>query len=96
MISPPDILACRHCGKSLELGKGEFYLVRIEAMADPSSPRFEIRDVADIAKEVDALLKRLKDMPEEEAVSQVFMRIFMYLCNTCYCQWINDATNTKK
>jgi len=35
-----DVLSCAKCGAELTPGKGDFYVVRIEAVADPSPPSF--------------------------------------------------------
>jgi hypothetical protein len=43
---PP--LLCDRCGVELTPGKGDFYVVRIEAVADPTPPRFTEEDLAHV------------------------------------------------
>ncbi len=82
---------CLRCAAQLTPGKGNFYVVRILAVADPYPPRFEEEDLQlDIESEVDALLGEMQGMSEEELTDQVFRRLTIHLCSTCYTDWIED------
>jgi hypothetical protein len=88
----PDMpLLCSRCGANLTPGDGSFYWVRIEAMADPTPPSFTEEDLhRDTGKEIQQLMDRLGDLSAQEALDQVYRRLFLYLCGPCYRQWIED------
>jgi hypothetical protein len=96
MTQASEPLFCDHCSRILTPGQGEFYVVRIEAVADPTPPRIadDDQDVAEIGRQISALLERLSDLSEQEAMDQVFRRVVLYLCNGCYGRWIENPTNS--
>jgi hypothetical protein len=62
-------LFCERCGAEVEPGKGEFYVVRIEAFADPTPPSITAEDLQrDIAAEIERLLASMRDLSEQEAM----------------------------
>ena len=82
-------LFCQRCGAELEPGQGEFYVVRIEALADPTPPSITVEDLQrDIAGEIERLLATMRDLSEQEAMDQVYRKMTLYLCNQCYRRWI--------
>jgi hypothetical protein len=82
---------CERCGVPVDPGRGDFYLVGIVAVADPSPPAFTEEDlVRDVGKEIDRLLGRLKDVDEQGAMDQVYRRKVIALCAPCYSEWIED------
>jgi len=82
---------CRRCRVELTPGHGSFYVVRIEAFADPTPPRFTEEDLQrDTRAEIDRLLSQLQDLSEQEAMDQVYRRMTIYLCAPCYRQWIEN------
>ncbi len=89
----------RHCvataaGLILKPGEGSFYLVRIEAMADPTPPSFSEADLhRDFKAEIRRLLRQMRDLSEREAMDQVYRRLILYLCNPCYRQWIENPVD---
>jgi len=84
---------CRRCAAELTPGKGDFYVVRILAVADPYPPHFDEEDLhRDIEAEVDGLLAEMSDMDEQELTDQVFRRLTIHLCSKCYADWIEDPT----
>ncbi len=90
---PP--LFCDRCSKALHPGRGEFYEVRIDAVADPSPPIINEEDLdRDIGLEIERLIATLNDMTEREALDQVHRRLTLYLCNACYRLWIENPTGT--
>jgi hypothetical protein len=92
MTDEPAPLFCDGCSTPLTPGRGDFYVVRIEAVADPTPPNLETRDAESLSAEIDRLFKRLGTFTEQEAVDQVFRRVVLYLCTTCYERWIEDPT----
>jgi hypothetical protein len=86
-------LFCHRCAKQLEPGRGELYLVRIEAIADPNPPVITKEDLErDTMQEINRLVESMRDMSGQEAMDQVYRRITLYLCNACYQRWIEDPT----
>jgi hypothetical protein len=86
-------LLCHRCAAELEPGKGEFYVVRIEAFADPTPPTITEEDLKrDIVGEIERLIEAMRDLSEQEALDQVYRRMTVYLCNACYRQWIESPT----
>lgn len=82
-------LLCLRCGAILERGEGKFYVVRIEAFADPSPP--VIRDdetLEGLAAEWETLLAQMDDQSERELLDQVYRRLTLLLCTPCYRSWI--------
>ena len=85
-------LVCHRCGCPLTPGEGNFYVVRIEAFADPTGPNIDLEQASrmDIAAEIERLIDELKDMTEQELMDQVYRRLTIHLCGPCYRQWIED------
>jgi hypothetical protein len=87
-------LLCTRCLKTLEPGRGEFYVVYIEAIADPTPP---ILDGANLERDYRAdwrqIVAALKDTSPQEALDQVYRRVVIHLCNACYRDWIEDPAN---
>lgn len=86
-------LLCHRCGQTLRMGRGEFYVVRIEAVADPSPPEFDPEDLEqDFASEIERLLKSMEGLSEQEALDQVYRKLTLHLCTGCYAVWIEKPT----
>lgn len=90
-------LLCHKCGCDLTPGEGNFYVVRIEAIADPTPPVYDEDEftrwtAADIDAEINALLEKMKDLTEQEMMDQVFRRLTIHLCGRCYRTWIENPT----
>jgi hypothetical protein len=82
---------CQRCQRELVRGDGSFYVVRIEAFADPTPPHFTEEDLArDPRAEMDRLLDEMRHLSEQEAMDQVYRTLTIYLCRPCYCQWIEN------
>lgn len=88
----PTHLLCHRCGAMLSPGEGDFYVVRIEAFADPTPPSFSDEQLAEMdpAAEIDRLIDQMKDMTEQELLDQVYRRLTIHLCGPCYRRWIED------
>jgi len=86
-----DPLSCARCGAELTPGRGDFYVVRIEALADPSPPCFSEEDLKrDPRAEIERLIEQMGSLSEQELLDQVYRRLIVYLCGPCYRQWIED------
>lgn len=88
-------LLCHRCGAVLTPGRGDFYVVKIEAVADPSPPEFTPEDFwRDTGEEIDRLIERMSEMSERELAEQVYRRMTLHLCGRCYRRWIEDPTGS--
>jgi hypothetical protein len=84
-------LFCDRCQLQLEPGRGDFYVVRIEAMADPSPPALTEEDhKIDYRAEIARLIEQLRDVSPQEAMDQVYREVTIYLCGRCYRGWIEN------
>ncbi len=84
-------LVCLRCGSELTTGEGSFYVVKIEAYADPSPPTITgDEDPGSIAVEFDALVAQLSELSEQELMDQVYRRMVVLLCRRCYTSWIDN------
>ncbi|MHC4982014.1 MAG: hypothetical protein ACYTF6_02460 [Planctomycetota bacterium] len=84
-------LFCHKCGAELSPGAGNFYVIRIEAFADPTPPSLA-EDFADfdVSAEIDRLIDQMRDMSEQELMDQVYRRLTIHLCGRCYGDWIEN------
>jgi hypothetical protein len=90
-------LLCHRCGCDLQPGEGNFYVVRIEALADPTPPRFDHNDLQgmtgwEIDAEINRLIDDMKELSERQMMDQVFRRLTLHLCRRCYEPWIENPT----
>ncbi len=86
-------LFCDRCMKELVPGRGQLYVVTIEAVADPTPPVFSEEDLArDLRGEINELVEQLRDVSERESMDQVHRRVTIYLCVACYGDWIENPT----
>ena len=86
-------LFCDRCSVELKPGKGNFYLIKIEAIADPTPPDISEADVSgDVRNHIERLLAQMQELSAQEAMDQVYRRLTLYLCNSCYRRWIESPT----
>jgi hypothetical protein len=93
MSAPSDRAAfiCDRCQAAVHPGRGDFYVIRIEAFADPMPPEITDEDLArDHRREIETLLARLEGLTEQELLDQVYRRLNLILCSRCYAEWIVD------
>jgi hypothetical protein len=84
-------LLCSRCLKTLQTGRGEFFVVNIEAIADPTPPEITSGDLErDYRADWREIVAALKDTSPQEALDQVYRRLVIHLCNTCYRDWIEN------
>ncbi len=84
-------LFCARCVKRLFAGQGDFFVVVIDAVADPTPPEFTEADLRrDARSEIARLLAQLEDYSEQELMDQVRRRTVIHLCNRCFATWIEN------
>ncbi len=88
-------LFCHRCGRILHPGSGDFFVVTLEAVADPSPPRIDAEDLADDTQErLKQLASAMENLSAAEAMDQVYRRMILNLCTRCYHDWIEDPTGS--
>ncbi len=91
---PEAHLFCHRCGAVLKPGVGNFYIVRIEAFADPTPPNLTEADLAvDIDEAIDDILEEIRNTSEAELMDQVYRRLTIHLCGQCYAKWIENPAS---
>ena len=91
---PEAYLFCHRCGAVLKPGVGNFYVVRIEAFADPTGPNLTEADLAlDIDEVIEHILEEIRHTSEVELMDQVYRRLTIHLCGTCYAEWIENPAS---
>ena len=85
-------LLCHRCGAVLTPGRGDFYVVRIEALADPTPPDISAEELSaeDFNERFSKLLEEMRGMSEQELLDQVYRRLTIHLCGGCYRGWIEN------
>ncbi len=84
---------CHRCGSVLTPGRGDFYVVRIEAVADPTPP--DLSDAPpgeDLARQMHELIRQMEGMTERDMLDQVHRRLTVHLCRSCFTRWIDNPT----
>jgi hypothetical protein len=85
-------LFCQRCARELTPGAGDFFVVSIQAVADPTAGPLELKSAAETRAEMERLLAQLEDVSPQEALDQVYRRVTLYLCNACFRKWIENPT----
>jgi len=87
-------LLCHRCGRLLTPGSTDaraFFVVRIEAFADPTPPSVtSMESLDDIEREIDELIDELAAHSEREMMDQVHRRLTITLCRRCFQRWIEN------
>jgi hypothetical protein len=85
-------LFCARCATELIPGDGSYYVVKIEAVADPNGPTVasEIPSSNEIRRQIKKLIAQLEDVSAQEAMHQVHRRLTIHLCGKCYGGWIEN------
>ena len=87
---------CHRCSRVLRSGEGAFYVVRIEAFADPAPPEITLDDLAqgpaEAAAAYEEALAGLSGFSAQEMLDQVYRRLTIFLCASCYADWIENPT----
>src|SRR5437879_4087228 len=84
---------CRRCGRDLHPGRGDFRVISILAVTDPSPPAFTEDDLSlNVEEEIQRMLAQMRDLDAQKAQDQVYRRTIFHLCDSCYHNWIQDPT----
>jgi hypothetical protein len=76
-------ILCARCAKVLNPGRGEFYVIEIEAKADPTPPVLDQADMnRDYKSEINSLIAELENLAPRN------QRATIHLCMSCYSTWI--------
>lgn len=88
---------CDRCLRELTPGVGDFYVIRIDAVADPSPPVLEPSDLGrgDLADEMRELIRDMENMSAREAMDQVARGLTIHLCRRCYVVWIENPAGRR-
>ena len=81
---------CLRCGKELRLGRDSCYLIKVEAMADPSPPIISTEE--NTREQIEGILDQMKDLSPQEAMDRVYRRLSFFLCGRCYRRWFDNPT----
>jgi hypothetical protein len=86
-----DRLTCRRCQQEVHPGRGDYYLVRIDAIADPEPPVITEEDLdLDVGAEIDRLIRRMEGLSDRQLEHQVRRQKAIYLCVPCFNRWIEN------
>lgn len=87
-------IICHRCGVRLTPGRGDVWVVKIEAFADPTPPLVNPGEPLEaITPEIEDLLEQMKDLSAQELMDQVHRRLTVLLCAACYRSWIENPTS---
>jgi hypothetical protein len=87
-------LHCKHCSIEVHPGRGDYYLVRIDAVADPQPPIITQEDLdQDVGAEIDRLIRLMKGLNEQQLEQQVYRNKAIYLCIRCFNRWFENPLN---
>ncbi len=80
---------CRdRCSQAVHPGQADFFVIRIEAFADPTPPEITEDDLQrDHRREIEKLIAAMQDLSEQQAMDQVYRRKNLILCNGCCDEW---------
>ena len=88
-------LHCKRCSKEVHPGRGDYYLVRIDAVADPQPPIITQEDLdQDVGAEIERLIRLMKSLTEQQLERQVYRQKVIYLCVSCFNKWIENPVST--
>ena len=86
-----DPVICRKCGAILTPGRGDFYVVEIEAYAENSPPAITAEELGkDHKVEMERLAKELKGISAQEAMDSVHRKMVFFMCRECYQGWSEE------
>ena len=90
---PP--LLCHRCGVSLQAGADDFFVVRIEAFADPTPATITAEDLKrDARAEFERIIEQVTSRSGQELIDDVHRRMTIHLCGPCYRRWIENPAGS--
>ena len=96
-MSDNEPIFCDRCLCELRAGRGQFYEIKIEAVADPSvtidpEELDAMENGVSSAEKFADVVRDMGDLSAQEAMDQVWRRLQLTLCNMCYGDWIENPT----
>ena len=86
-----ESVLCARCLSELTPGRGQFFVVHIEAVPDPSPPSIPAPSTLEETRnEIQRLIAQASELTERELLEQVHRRMTIHLCNRCYREWIEN------
>jgi len=85
-----DPIFCERCLKNVLPGSGNFFEIRLVAIADPYSPQIPDQDKEDAKAEYEKLVDQLATISASEAMENIALGRTFDLCNSCFKVWIED------
>lgn len=84
-----DTIICHRCGAEVRSGGGKYWIVRLDAVCDPTPPEVDASEPLDsLAAEYEVLLAQVAGMSERELMDQIHRRMTIHLCSKCFGEWI--------
>jgi hypothetical protein len=84
-------LHCKLCLEEIHPGRGDYHLVRIDAVADTQPPIITQEELnQDVGAETERLMRSTKGMSEQQLQRQVYRKKVIYLCLSCFNRWIEN------
>ena len=91
--SPSLPLFCDRCSREVHPGQADFFVIRVEAFADPTPPEITEDDLQrDHRREIENLLAAMQYLSEQRAMDQVYRRKNLILCNSCCDAWMERSS----
>jgi len=90
MANESKVRLCDRCLCQVEEGKGAFFQVTIDAIADPTPPNLDGLEGEDPGAAYRRLLEKLRRLSEREAMEQVHRRRIFNLCIPCLDAWLES------
>ena len=82
-------LFCDRCSQEVHPGQADFFVVRVEAFADPTPPEITADDLQrDHRREIEKLIAAIQNLSEQQEMDQVYRRKNLILCNGCCDEWM--------
>lgn len=82
---------CNRCNQELPEGRGAFFEIRVEVVADPTPPFLDVElEEQEICSQYKQLIVELEQVGPLDALNQVVRRRIWSLCNRCVESWLDD------
>ena len=86
---------CARCSEILVSGKDPFFEVRIEAIADAGTLELDTEKTREeIQDELQSIVEELEELSEREAMDQIARSQVIYLCQSCFPDWIENPAGS--
>ena len=94
-MTEPERL-CARCSQVLIPGSGDFFVVRIVVVADPSPPDLDdAMSTAEIQRELQELYRQLEGVSAHDARNEVYRALKLHMCAGCFKAWYENPTGSE-